>query len=130
MYDVTNENSFLDVSKWRLAFLEQQAEKEQTETFPFLLIGNKTDKTGEHTSKTPTNSNKLGDSSSDQDSKIDHPPTNSGERKAVSRRRGMAWANEHKCIAFYEASAKDGTNVDVAVNELCTYIIGKREEEA
>jgi Ras-related protein Rab-7A len=42
VYDVTDEQSFKDIDKWRSAFLDQ-ASPEDAGNFPFLLLGNKTD---------------------------------------------------------------------------------------
>jgi len=56
--------------------------------------------------------------------KLDREP----ERRVI-RRRAQLWSNQHRCIAFYEVSAKEGSNVDAAFSELCRYILHKREEE-
>ena len=42
VYDITNKNSFVNVSKWREGFIEH-AGPEDPMTYPFVLIGNKLD---------------------------------------------------------------------------------------
>jgi Ras-related protein Rab-7A len=42
VYDITNDQSFKQIEMWRSSFLEQSS-PEETEKFPFLLCGNKSD---------------------------------------------------------------------------------------
>jgi len=42
VYDITNDQSFKQIEMWRTNFLEQSS-PEETEKFPFLLCGNKSD---------------------------------------------------------------------------------------
>jgi len=42
VYDITNDQSFKQIEMWRSNFLEQSS-PEETEKFPFLLCGNKSD---------------------------------------------------------------------------------------
>jgi len=152
VYDITDETSFNDLHMWWDAFLQQNVVLDSN--IPFLLIGNKLDKIVDTQSEDKSSDkitvkghiNSMSDgiipeSGSEKKSKLSSPglsPSPSTQslteriasEKPVSKRRAVAWANEHQCIAFYETSARDGSNVDVAVNELCRYIMHKREEEA
>ena len=42
MYDITSQKSFDNLSKWKEGFIEHAAPQDP-KTFPFLVIGNKTD---------------------------------------------------------------------------------------
>jgi len=122
VYDISDETSFVDLHTWWQTFLQNTVpENSSLAEFPFMLIGNKFDKIS-----TDTRSEDKSMESVDQETKRKSPVN----QKPVSKRRPVAWANEHQCVAFYETSAKDGFNVDVAINELCRYIVHKREEEA
>jgi len=121
VYDVTDEASFADLHSWWQAF-RQHNTPDQSSEFPFLLIGNKLDRV----SSLETRSEDKSMEGLEQETKRKSP----GIHKMITKRTAVVWANEHQCIAFYETSAKDGANVDVAINELCRFILHKREEEA
>ncbi|CAM0139638.1 unnamed protein product [Umbelopsis sp. WA50703] len=85
VYDTTNFQTFHNLERWRADFLKQSSlPQELLEEFPLILIGNKID--------------------------IDD--------RVVSRRQARAWAQQHSSprmeIRCFEASAKDGTNVEEA----------------
>ncbi|KAI8096309.1 P-loop containing nucleoside triphosphate hydrolase protein [Halteromyces radiatus] len=89
VYDVNNFLSFQHIGHWRDEFLKQSSlPQEEAAHFPMMMIGNKID---------------LDD-------------------RVVSRRQAKAWAEEHSSdhmqIACFEASAKDGTNVEKAFRHL------------
>ena len=42
VYDLTNANSFENIDKWKNGFIEHAAPHDPA-TFPFILIGNKSD---------------------------------------------------------------------------------------
>ena len=46
MYDITNQKSFENLTKWRDGFIEHAAPQDPN-TFPFILIGNKLDREAE-----------------------------------------------------------------------------------
>ncbi|KAL0088598.1 P-loop containing nucleoside triphosphate hydrolase protein [Phycomyces blakesleeanus] len=89
VYDVNNYSSFQHLGRWREDFLKQSSlPEDEAKHFPFLMVGNKID--------------------------IDD--------RVVSRRQARAWAEQNSSdrmrIPCFEASAKDGTNVE----EAFTYI--------
>ncbi|GAB5591060.1 hypothetical protein Unana1_05960 [Umbelopsis nana] len=85
VYDTTNFQTFHNLERWRAEFLKQSSlPPDLLEDFPLIMIGNKID--------------------------IDD--------RVVSRRQARAWAQQHSSprmeIRCFEASAKDGTNVEEA----------------
>ncbi|KAI8143936.1 P-loop containing nucleoside triphosphate hydrolase protein [Fennellomyces sp. T-0311] len=93
VYDVNNFLSFQHLERWREDFLKQSSlPTEEAQHFPMLLIGNKID--------------------------IDD--------RVVSRRQARAWAEQHSSermkIPCFEASAKDGTNVEEAFTHIAKMV--------
>ncbi|CAO3646002.1 unnamed protein product [Cunninghamella echinulata] len=89
IYDVNNFLSFQHIGNWRNEFLKQSSlPPEEAIHFPMMILGNKID---------------IND-------------------RVVSRRQAKAWAEEHSSdemqIPSFEASAKDGTNVEKAFRHI------------
>ncbi|KAI8059097.1 P-loop containing nucleoside triphosphate hydrolase protein [Gongronella butleri] len=89
VYDVNNYTSFQHLGHWREEFLKQSSlPKEEAFSIPLVIIGNKID---------------LDD-------------------RVVSRRQARAWAEQCSTdrmqISCFEASAKEGTNVEKAFRHL------------
>ncbi|CAO3590455.1 unnamed protein product [Absidia cylindrospora] len=98
VYDVNNFLSFQHIGHWRDEFLKQSSlPQEEAAHFPMLMIGNKID---------------MND-------------------RVVSRRQAKAWAEEHSSdrmqIGCFEASAKEGTNVEKAFRYLANVKIPQME---
>ncbi|KAG0173861.1 Ras- protein Rab-7, partial [Apophysomyces sp. BC1015] len=93
VYDVNNFMSFQHLGRWHDDFLKQSSlPPEEAEHFPILMIGNKID---------------IND-------------------RVVSRRQARAWAEQHSResmqIPCFEASAKDGTNVEKAFTHIAKMV--------
>ncbi|CAO3627965.1 unnamed protein product [Cunninghamella blakesleeana] len=93
IYDVNNFLSFQHIGNWRNEFLKQSSlPPEEAIHFPMMIIGNKID---------------IND-------------------RVVSRRQARAWAEEHSSdqmqIPCFDASAKDGTNVEKAFRHIAHMI--------
>ncbi|KAF7730836.1 Ras- protein Rab-7A [Apophysomyces ossiformis] len=93
VYDVNNFMSFQHLGRWHDDFLKQSAlPPEEARQFPILMIGNKID---------------IND-------------------RVVSRRQARAWAEQHSSdcmqIPCFEASAKDGTNVEKAFTHIAKMV--------
>ncbi|ORZ12801.1 P-loop containing nucleoside triphosphate hydrolase protein [Absidia repens] len=98
VYDVNNFLSFQHIGHWRDEFLKQSSlPQEEAAHFPMMMIGNKID---------------MND-------------------RVVSRRQAKAWAEEHSSdrmqIGCFEASAKEGTNVEKAFRYLANVKIPQLE---
>lgn len=101
VYDVTNAETFNRIDEWRRIFFQHSKAEylaNGSDSFPFLLLGNKTD---------------ICD-------------TDSGLRQVESG-QGKFYSNQHKNILFYETSAKTGVNVENAFNAIALLTYNKQK---
>ncbi|RKP10799.1 small GTPase superfamily, partial [Thamnocephalis sphaerospora] len=93
VYDVNNYHTFEHLARWRQEFLEKAAPPDP-EVFPFVIIGNKIDL----------------------------------QERVVSKRQARDFASqctidaERYPVPCFEASAKDGANVEMAFNEIARVV--------
>jgi len=100
VYDVTFQSSFKSLETWKDEFLIQASPRNQEE-FPFLLIGNKIDLTGNEDNQTP---------------------------REVSENRAKTWANSQGCMPYFECSAKENTNVEAAFEAIARAALARQSD--
>jgi len=85
VYDITDKESFDAIEEWKSKF-ETQTQIDNPREYPFLLLGNKSDK---------------------------------GDQRSVSTQDARRYA-EGKEMSFYETSARDGSNIKVAMEQIAS----------
>ena len=129
MYDVTNDNSFKQIDKWRKEFIEySQMDLHEITRFPYLLLANKSDLIRYHAQSHYNTHLNINDVSEvlisgycrDNDFNLVIPLEiiNIIFRFYMNLiNRGREYAKKHNMI-FYEVSALNGMNIETAMYEL------------
>lgn len=116
VYDVTAPNSFKNLDSWRDEFLIQASPRDP-EHFPFVVLGNKVDLDNRQVSTPKFNWYKI----------AINKLTNECQYQ-VSTRRAQQWCQSKNEIPYYETSAKEGINVEMAFQTIAKNALEQETE--